>query len=157
MTIAATLKRFLDDRGIAYQVMTHAPTSSAIETAAVTHVSGNRIAKAVLLTDDHDMFIMAVLPANHHLELRALCDRLGVKLRFAREAEMVKVLADCELGAIPAMGPAYGLRVVWDDALKSAGDVYFEGGDHMSLVRISGPDFMKIMGNAEHGVISHPL
>lgn len=155
MTIAATLKNFLEDRGIVYQVMTHAPTSSAIETAAITRVSGNRIAKAVLLTDDHDTFIMAVLPANHHLELRALCDRLGVKLRFAREDEMLKVLADCDLGAIPPAGPAYGVRVVWDDALKFADEVYFEGGDHTSLVRVNCQDFIKIMGSAEHGVISH--
>ena len=60
-------------------------------------------------------------------------------------------------GAVPPIGDAYGLEVIFDDCLNECGDVYFEAGDHMDLVRVGAIDFRDLMGNARHGVISQHI
>ena len=67
MTIAATVQRYLDDCGIDYEVVEHARTLSSSRTAEVGHVSGDRLAKAVVLKSEGG-FTMAVLPASCHLQ-----------------------------------------------------------------------------------------
>jgi hypothetical protein len=58
-----------------------------------------------------------------------------------------RVPADC----VPALGAAYGLKVVVDDSLAQLSDIYFEAGDHSNLVHVSGTSFQKLMANARHG------
>ena len=49
MAIALTLQKYLDAKNVRYDLMRHEPTSSSMETAEVCHVSGDCIAKGVLL------------------------------------------------------------------------------------------------------------
>ena len=46
------------------------------------------------------------------------------------EEELKALFKDCETGAVPALSNAYGLKVIWDDQLKHASDIYIEAGDH---------------------------
>ena len=71
MTMASTLRRHLE--GVEYQVVNHPMTASSSETAQSAHVSGNRIAKSVVLRDGEG-YLLAVLPATHHLSLEMLQD-----------------------------------------------------------------------------------
>ena len=78
MTLSATLQRHLRDRRVAFEVVSHPVTGSSSETAQASHISGNRIAKAVVLRegDAGDGYLVAVLPASHRLSLerlRAFC------------------------------------------------------------------------------------
>jgi Ala-tRNA(Pro) deacylase len=34
-------------------------------------------------------------------------------------------------------------------------DIYFEAGDHVALVRVTGNDFLRLMAGAPRGEISH--
>jgi Ala-tRNA(Pro) deacylase len=34
-------------------------------------------------------------------------------------------------------------------------DIYFEAGDHVALVHVTGKDFLRLMANAPRGEISH--
>ncbi len=154
MTISVTVKQHLDDRGIDYDVIKHDPTGGSMETAHAAHVSGESMAKAVVLKD-HDGYLLAVMPATYKLTVGEVYDVLGRHLELAREEELSKLFEDCVLGAVPPLGDAYGLETVWDDSLASLKDVYFEGGDHGSLVRVAGDDFRKLMGEAKHATFSH--
>ena len=60
----------------------------------------------------------------------------------------------CESGAVPALGEAYGLQVIWDDELQYTSDVYIEAGDHEHLIHLRGEDFRHIMEKLPHSVIS---
>lgn len=153
MTIAATLQRFLTDQAIAYDVLTHTATGSSSETAQATHISGNRIAKAVLLSDNGG-YVLAVLPASHHLRLEWVEQVMGRAMALASEAEAGRLFPDCEVGAIPPVGQAYGLDVILDDGLSGQDQVCFEGGDHRSLIRVDGDTFAKLMAPVRHGTIS---
>jgi prolyl-tRNA editing enzyme YbaK/EbsC (Cys-tRNA(Pro) deacylase) len=57
-------------------------------------------------------------------------------LRLATEAKLKYLLKDCEPGAVPPLGAAYGLETVWDDSLLEQSDTYFEAGDHETLVHM---------------------
>ena len=96
------------------------------------------------------------MPASRRVELQSLERQFGRRLVLASEREVQDVFSDCSKGAIPAVGQAYGLDVVWDDCLASCPDVYFEAGDHTDLVRMSGKEFTFLMGRRPHGTISSP-
>jgi Ala-tRNA(Pro) deacylase len=153
MTIAATLRRYLDDQNVSYQVVTHPATGSSSETAQATHISGNRIAKAVVLSDNGG-YVLAVVPASHHLRTEWVEQLVGRPLTMASEQDAARLFPDCEIGAIPPVGEAYGQDVVLDERLGGLDEVYFEGGDHRSLVKVAGDAFARLMGSARRGTIS---
>ncbi|HDL85873.1 MAG TPA: YbaK/EbsC family protein, partial [Candidatus Acetothermia bacterium] len=69
---------------------------------------------------------------------------------LATEEEISALFPDCDTGAIPPVGAAYGLKTVVDESLEGHEDVYFEGGDHRSLVHLSGAEFHQLMGKIPH-------
>ena len=153
MAIAITLKRYLADQGIEYDVMTHRPTVSSSHSAEASHVPGDFLAKAVIVKDE-DHFLVAVLPASHHIQLRELSRLLDRPVGLATEKEASEVFTDCEPGAFPAIGSAYGLDVIVEDSLAGQADVYVEGGDHASLVHLTAPQFRSLMEHARYGRFS---
>jgi Ala-tRNA(Pro) deacylase len=156
MAIAISLKQYLDQRGIDYEVLPHTPTQSSIDTASAAHIPARDIAKPVILEDDLG-FLMAVIPANHHIELGQLSRQLDRRLGLATEQELAMLFEDCELGAIPPLGEPYHLDVVVDDSLRRCADVYFEAGNHAELVHLRGHDFQKLMRHALHGQFSRRM
>ncbi|MGI9450905.1 MAG: aminoacyl-tRNA deacylase, partial [Geminicoccaceae bacterium] len=73
---------------------------------------------------------------------------------LASEQEVGRLFPDCELGAIPALGWAYGLDVIVDDSLATQDEIWFEAGDHRSLIEVGGDQFRRLLGAAPHGVFS---
>jgi Ala-tRNA(Pro) deacylase len=153
MRIAKELRRFLDRELVPYELLAHPRTETSTETAAVTGVTGEALAKAVVI-DDQRRFMVAIIPATHRLELGTLHQRLGQPVGLATEAEVRLLFEDCEDGAVPGLAQAYGLDVVVDDALLDLDDVYFEAGNHADLVHVTGDKFRDLMSSAEHGEIS---
>lgn len=147
MTLAISLKNHLDRMRIRYEIVPHGATPSTSRTAEASHVSGDKIAKGVLLRDTEG-YTLAVLPASYHLRLPELRELLGFDVALATEQEICQIFTDCERGAIPPIGGAYGLDVVVDDRLAERDEVYFEGGDHLSLVRVGASDFEELMADA---------
>jgi Ala-tRNA(Pro) deacylase len=156
MTISATVQRYLQDRGVSYEALTHPFTGSSSETAQSAHVSGDRIAKTVVLRDGNaaDGYLLAVLPASHHLSLDLLQRWLGRSVALASEQEVGRLFPDCDLGAIPPLGEAYGLDAVLDDSLAGLDEVCFEGGDHRTLIKVAGDQFRQLMSGARRGRFS---
>jgi Ala-tRNA(Pro) deacylase len=153
MTIAPTLQRHLEGHGVDYEVRSHPLSWSSSETAQSAHISGNRIAKTVVLRDG-DGYLLAVVPASHHLRLEMLQAWLGRPVALASEQEIGKLFPDCDLGAIPPIGDAYGLDVVLDETLAGLDEAHFEGGDHRTLVRVGGAQFRRLMAGARQGRFS---
>jgi Ala-tRNA(Pro) deacylase len=152
MTIAPTLQRHLDST-VRYDVITHDPTMSSSRTAQACHVSGNRLAKAIVLRRNGG-YLLAVLPASHHLVLPDLQEQLGDDLDLADEGEIRGLFPDCVLGAVPAVGECYDLDVIVDDSIEEQSDIYLEGGDHMTLVHLDHAQFAQLMADARHGRFS---
>ncbi|MCB1784849.1 MAG: YbaK/EbsC family protein [Chromatiaceae bacterium] len=156
MAIATTLQEFLESRGVAYDIVEHPHTDSAMRAAESAHVPGDQVAKPVLLGDDHS-YLLAVIPATHRLELDRLNQMLARSLEMLPEDEIEATFSDCERGAIPAIGEAYGVDVVIDPSLMHQPDVYFESGDHEHLVHMDGEVFRQLMEHAPRAHVSHHL
>lgn len=154
MSISNALREYLEFIGVNYKLLPHPHTTSSSRTAAAAHIRGHQIIKSILLKDNLG-YLLAAIPATHLLDLDALEERLDRHLILAAEKELTDIFFDCELGAIPPLGEAYGILVIYDDALSKNRDVYFEAGDHMDLVHIAGDDFLSLMECCEHGRISH--
>jgi len=153
MSIAPTLQRYLAANNIQYDVVRHEPTASSTRTAEASHISGNCLAKAVVLRHDGG-YMLAVLPASRHLHLTDLRGQLGDNVQMAKESEIDRLFPDCAHGAIPAVGQCYGLSLLIDDSIEAAPDVYMEAGDHETLIRMSHSQFSDLMAKAQHGRFS---
>jgi Ala-tRNA(Pro) deacylase len=153
MAIAARLKWFLDSRGVHYRLVPHPHTASSLESAAAAHVPSERLAKSVILEDERG-YLMAVLPASHRIRFGRLAEELERELELASEPELAQLFDDCEPGAVPPVGAAYGIPTVVDDSLLALPEVYFEAGDHEDLVHLSGREFLGLLTGARHGRFS---
>ncbi len=157
MTVAPKLQHYLDRRGVVYEIVPHAPTATALQNARVCHIPAERLAKAVLLDTDDD-YLLAVLPSDRRVELdEQLSEELGARPRIAAERELAEVFDDCAPGAVPALGVGYGVATIVDDSLEAQPDLYFEGGDHVTLVHMEQAEFARLTGHARHGRFSEPV
>lgn len=150
MARAMTLEQYLDTHHIPYDIVTHARTPTSLQTAAAAEIEAGCLAKAVLLEDESG-YMMAVLPATHQLKLRKLRLEMGRDLRMAAESEMQQVFKDCDVGAVPPVGTAYGMETVLDDSLAEHADLFLEAGDHKRLLHVKTQDFMRLLHDARHG------
>ncbi len=153
MAISGTLRNYLTELGIEYDLVVHPRTASSMRTAQAAHVSGERIAKAVVLAEDEG-YLMAILPATHRLQFGWIRKDLSHNAGLAAELELKKLFRDCEVGAIPACGAAFDLKMMVDEQLVEQPEIYFEAGDHEHLVHLSGAEYRKLIQGAERGRIS---
>jgi Ala-tRNA(Pro) deacylase len=154
MFISHTVSRFLEDRDVDYDVRSHDKTFTAQESAQAAHVPGDAVAKGVLLKSGED-FWMAVVPATHTVDERGLASMLGVeRLELAKEDELPYIFRDCELGAVPPLGHAYGVETIVDSALLGQRELWFEAGSHEHLVHLGASDFRRLMAGCPRAPIS---
>ena len=157
MAIAKRLKAYLDTHNDKnYRLVRHPHTASSMETAEVAHVPGDCLAKGVILKDTAG-YLLVVLPSDFHVELEALNQMTKRQMAMATEEELAQLFPDCEVGAIPPLGMAYGIETLWDTSLGDKETVFFEAGDHESLVKVSGRHFHELMAPATRGVFSHHI
>jgi Ala-tRNA(Pro) deacylase len=156
MAIARTIEEFLKSHDVAYELIQHPRSVSSMRTAQVAHIPGDRLAKSVLLEDD-DGYLVAIIPSTHRIDLGKLHHQLNRRVGLAIEKEVTELFSDCDPGAIPAIGAAYRVNTIIDDALLQQPDVYFEAGDHEALVHVSGQAFGAMMADAPHGRFTHHI
>ncbi|MCP5163076.1 MAG: YbaK/EbsC family protein [Hahellaceae bacterium] len=153
MAIAATVYDYLRYHQVAYSLLPHSQTDSASESARAAVVPANDCAKAVMVRQGEE-HLMAVIPANRYLDLHRLNKMMRGHYHLEAEADFARLFDDCSQGAIPAIGQAYAIPVVWDDALAQDEDVYLEAGDHRDLIHLSRQQFIKLMSEMPHGTIT---
>ena len=136
MAIAITLREYLDDLGIAYEVIEHVPTDSALTSCEAAHIPGDKMAKSVLLGDEEN-YLLAVVPATYRVRLDEVARLTGRRFRLIPETEVEEAFGDCEPGAIPPLGALYGIETLIDSHLMSQPDIYCESGDHGKLLHLS--------------------
>jgi Ala-tRNA(Pro) deacylase len=138
------LKYFLDTNNIRYVVITHSRAFTADAVAALTHISGNEIAKTVMVKVDAKM-TMAIVPASRHVDLNALRKATGAQtVVVVPEPQFADIFPDCEVGAMPPFGTLYGIPVYVDDRLARDPEIAFNAGSHLELIRMTFDDFKRL-------------
>jgi Ala-tRNA(Pro) deacylase len=153
MGIALTMQEYLEDNHVPYEVAKHSKTGSSAMTAQASHVPGASLAKGVVLKWDGS-YLLAVVPATQHVDLEKVGKIVGEQVQLATEEEASALFPDCDTGAVPIFGAPYRVACVIDDGLEQRGDIYFEGGDHRTLVHVSRDGFNRLMYGMPHGHIS---
>jgi Ala-tRNA(Pro) deacylase len=153
MSIAPTLQKYLAAENIQYKEIQHEPSMSSARTAEACHISGDRLAKGIVLRRDGE-YVLAVVPASHHLRLSDLRTTLGDSVQMANEGEIHQLFRDCARGAVPAIGKCYGLDIIVDDSIETQPEIYMEAGDHETLLHLTHAQFARLTANAPHGRFS---
>ena len=152
MAIAISVQQYLDDNGVKYDSIRHRRTGSSSESARASFVSADSLAKGVVLKN-REGYLLTVLPSSQQADLNKVGDMLHQPVALALEEEITSLFPDCEQGAVPPVGGAYGMQTIVDKRLDDMDDVYFEAGDHRTLVHLSAAEFHKLMQKSPHGRI----
>lgn len=144
------IQDFLKSKGVPFEVELHPDAYDAQHLAQALHVSGKRVAKAVMVRANHGYVdVVAVLPATHRLDMPRLSAALGgAAVSLATEIEIAERCPDCEFGILSPFGSRYGMKTVVDGALAEAAEIHFAGNNHHEAIRMSYHDFE---------AIEHPL
>jgi Ala-tRNA(Pro) deacylase len=135
------LRDFLDSHHIKYLAISHFLAYTAQGIAALTHVSGKKLAKTVIVKID-GILAMAVVPASAHVDLDRLATLTGAQaVEIASEHEFKNAFPDCETGAMPPFGNLYDMPVYADASLKDNDEFTFNAGTHRELIRMAWDDF----------------
>ena len=117
MPLSERLRSFLDSHQVEFTLTTHAKAFTARDVAAAEHLPPREVAKTVVIFGD-GAYHMIVIPASKLVDLYEVRPALGLsQARLATETELGTLFPDCELGAMPPLGPLYGLPVYLDDGL----------------------------------------
>lgn len=150
MSIANRVHRFLEQEHIPYDTVRHPASHSSVQTAIAAQIPLHSLAKAVILKDDLNDYLMAVIPSSNRLHMRQVKNFIDRPVKLANEAEAQRPFPDCQFGAIPPLAQAYQLSMIWDDRLGRVPDVYLESGDHETLLHIDQSAFRQLMKNNPH-------
>ena len=139
------VKEFLDAQKVRYLSIIHSPAYTALDIAALAHVSGKEMAKTVIVNLDGRM-AMVILPATRKLNRDLLCKAAGAgRVELATEEEFKYRFPDCEAGAMPPFGNLYGLPVYADEKLAEDAEIVFNAGSHRELIRLAYRDFERLV------------
>jgi Ala-tRNA(Pro) deacylase len=139
------LRKFLDSHHIKYLIISHSLAYTAQGIAALTHVSGKKLAKTVIVKID-GVLAMAVVPASLHVDLDRLRSLTGARtVEIASEKEFKDAFPDCETGAMPPFGNLYGMAVYTDASLAENEEITFSAGTHRELVRMNWFDMVRLV------------
>jgi Ala-tRNA(Pro) deacylase len=145
MPIPRSIEQFLTEQHVAYSVIPHRPAYTAQEEAAVTHIPGGQWAKTVACVAD-DRPVLAVVPATSLVDLDRLRAIAGARdVHLASEREFERLYPDCEVGAMPPLGPLYGQPVFVDRALAGGNEIAFDAGSHTDAVKMKYDDFERVV------------
>jgi Ala-tRNA(Pro) deacylase len=141
----STIDDFLREAHVQYVLLPHRPAFTAHDEAAATHVPGRDWAKVVVCILDGEP-IQAVVPASSFVDLERLLPLAGgIDIRLADEYELQRFFPDCELGAMPPLGPLYGQTVYVDATLAMKPEIVFNAGTHRHAIAMAWNDFVKLV------------
>lgn len=143
----ATMKiaDYLKDKAVQFEAHEHVPAYTAQEVAAEEHVSGDFLAKAVVVATDKG-YAMCVLPASFKLDMDKVAKTLRAKtVRLADETEMVRLFPDTEVGAEPPFGNLYSMETLVDSHLAEDDEIVFQAGTHRDAIRMKYGDYAKLV------------
>ena len=144
MNIPQRLIDCLDENKISYEILRHPEAVTAQRIAEAEHVKGRHHAKVVMLKSG-GQHLMAVLPAEHLIDLGKLAKIVGQDVFFESEGEFESLFPDCAVGAMPPFGNLYGVPTYVDKSLAEEDYIVFEAGSHTEAIKVRYRDYEKIV------------
>lgn len=152
---AMDIEKVLREAGVKFGKRQHPVAYTAQELAAEEHVSGDEVAKPVVVQAG-EKNVMCVLPASCKIDLGKLAKALKVKsCRLVSEGDMAKLFPDVEVGAESPFGKFYGLETLVDKRLADREKITFTAGSHRSAIQMDYADYARLAEPAEADFAVH--
>ncbi len=133
--IPETIDRYLKDHHLAYEHSVHARAVAAQRFAAAEHVTGDRIAKPVVVSVD-GVLALAIVTATEKVDVEALRRATGAaQVELVPESSFEGRFAPCEVGAEPPLG-LFGMPMYVDANLAREPWIVMRGGTHEDALRL---------------------
>lgn len=156
MPSSEPLRAFLDSHQAEFTFTTHPQSFTAREVAAAEHLPAREVAKTVVVFAD-GAYHMVVIPASRLVDFHELRDALGLsQARMATETELSKLFPDCELGAMPPLGPLYGLPVYLEGSLAGQDTIAFNAGTHREMIHMRTAEFRRLVSPQIVSLVREP-
>jgi Ala-tRNA(Pro) deacylase len=130
--IPARIEAHLRERYRSYAHHTHRAAATAQELAAAEHVTGRRVAKAVVVSLGGEL-ALAVVAATDRVNLSVLEEATGARAELLREAEFRERFTPCDAGAEPPFA-IFGARIFVDRAFIQQWRIVMAAGTHEDAV-----------------------
>lgn len=141
---ARSLANQLEQASIAYELIEHPRTTTAVAEARVLGVGAHEVAKTVVLTTP-DGLVRAVLSASDRLDFVKVREILGTRdVELATEAVLAGAYPEFELGAVPPLTGGDGDRALMDRPLCENDWVVLEAGTHEQSLRLRTSDLVEL-------------
>ncbi|MFC1564522.1 aminoacyl-tRNA deacylase [candidate division KSB1 bacterium] len=145
MAACDKLKKLLDEQKIKYVMHTHSKAYTSQEIAATMHVSGNVLAKSVMVKSNGNLS-MVVLPANYKINFDDLKKALGDKdLQLASEKNFKPLFKECETGAMCPFGNLYDVPVFIAKSIADKDEIAFNAGTHTDAISMPMGNYMNLV------------
>ncbi|HEY6952719.1 MAG TPA: YbaK/EbsC family protein [Bacteroidota bacterium] len=139
------LTEYLDDKKVKYMLVSHPVSFTAQEIAQSAHISGEEIAKTVIVWMDGSM-VMVVLPGSHMIDFVLLRSQCGARdIELANELEFMDRFPECEIGAMPPFGNLFNMKVFAASSLRERPEIVFNAGSHREMVSMAYEDFERLV------------
>ena len=143
--IPERIDQYLRENHLPYTHSTHVRAVSAQRFAAAEHVSGDRIAKPVVVVVDGELAI-AVVSAAQKVDTEELRRALGARnVELAAEPIFERRFAPCEVGAEPPLR-LFGMPLYVDAALARARRIMMRGGTHEDAIELDTEAWLRSEG-----------
>src|SRR5512138_398256 len=143
--IPEKIDRYLKDHHLAYEHSVHSRAVAAQRFAAAEHVTGDRIAKPVVVSVD-GVLALAVVSATEKVDVEALRRAIGAAhVELVPEAAFEGRFEPCEVGAEPPLG-VFGLPMYVDASLAREPWIVMRGGTHEDALRLETAEWMRSEG-----------
>ncbi len=141
----------LDTAGIAYTVRSYAHDPAAesfgMEAAEVLGVEPGRVFKTLLADTDHGL-VVAIVPVDRLLDLKALAAAVGVKKAVMADPAVAERTTGYVVGGISPIGQRRRLRTVLDTSAQPFETVLVSGGKRGLDLELAPADLLTATGGS---------
>ncbi len=143
--VNARVTRALEVLGIAYRILPHGEAVYTVEAAARERgVPAEEMVKCILLVDAGRRYVMACLPGNARVDVRAVREALPEyqRLRFASADEIAQVTGYVQ-GAVAPVDLPETVPVIVDPAVTRCARVKISSGDPLAGLELDAQDLVR--------------
>ena len=129
--------QFLDDLGLKFDVIEHAPVFTSQEAAQVRGSPLSYGVKAIVLKYASNEFVLACVSGDRKIDLEKLSQILKVGNISLASSHEVLHETGCEIGSVSPFGNLFGLRTFFDKRILENNFVEFNIGLHTKSIRMN--------------------
>ena len=135
--------KMLDSENIVYDIFEHAPVMTSLEAAKVRGEPLKIGAKAIIFFADK-IPILVVVPGDRKIDTKIFKSIFDIKdLRMATKEEVLSI-ATVEVGGVPPIGSAMGIKTYCDEEVLVNEKIAFNAGSRGVTIKMRSFDYKNI-------------